>query len=199
MDTLKKLEEKYGGLWTGIKFYYDSLPEGKREPERIRLCDAIIESFNRDIILTADLISCDGARRSLHLNMDEKSVVARLAEHAEIPMDIAAQVIKTIPQLDNGVVGLSLGRQEIPDVIVSYTDPESTMRVIRDWQMENGKGPEVELTTFMAVCGNVMAAAYMKGQISLSLGCPTSRKHEIVERGTLVIGMPLKIARELVN
>lgn len=199
MDTLTKLERRYGGVWTGIKFHYGDLPEGEKEKESIRLCDAIIESFKRDILLPSDRISCEGARRSLGLTRDEKAVVARLAEHAEIPVNVAERVVGTIPRLAEGVTGLELGRLESPDIVVSYTNPESTMKMIRTWQLENGSGPIVELTTFMAVCGNVMAAAYVKDQISITLGCPTSRDHELVEKETLIIGMPFGIAGSIVN
>jgi uncharacterized protein (DUF169 family) len=55
----------------------------------------------------------------------------------------------------------------------------------------------VKLSSFMALCGNVLAGAHTSRQPCFSFGCPDSRKFGGIEEDTLVVGIPSCLARTL--
>ena len=80
------------------------------------------------------------------------------------------------------------------DVYISYATPESTMKMVRSWQTITGRNLDTEISGIMSVCGNVAVKSYIDQKISISFGCPDSRKYGGIAKEQLVIGLPHKIA-----
>jgi len=197
MEELRLLEERIGGRWTGITFDGDNAVEENFAKRRMRLCEAIKESYTRPIVLTQDLIGCPGALRSLGwaTNLDD-DIARKIAEETGTSLDTARKLVINTPNLKRGV-SVTLGSNNSPDVAISYVQPEAAMRLVRLWQQVRGTDLDIAASSVMAVCGSVVAKAYMTNQICLSFGCPDSRKYGAIGRDRLVIGLPVSMIRDL--
>jgi uncharacterized protein (DUF169 family) len=197
MKNLKLLESKMGGRWTGVRIHRGA-PLACRPAKRpMRLCEAIAESFDGPFALTPEFVDCPGARRSLGLTDDDEELAQTISTNTGVRLGAAPSAIRATPPLKTGVTAIRVGPQDSPDVVVSYAPPEVAMSLIRVWQGVRERSLDVELSTFMAICGNLVLAACRTPHIYISLGCPISRKHGIVPSHTLIIGIPYCIIDEL--
>ena len=198
MDEVKLLQERIGGRWTGIVFQRDSSPKENLAKRPMRLCEAIKESINRPIVLTRHLVSCPGARRSLGWATKEGDNIARkMAETTGMKLGIARKVITNTPRLNGEIGAVLIGTNKSPDIVVSYAQPETVMRLVRRWQQVYGTDLDLEASSVMAVCGSVTVRAYTTGRICLSFGCPDSREYGAIGRDRLVIGLPVGLLEDL--
>ena len=198
MDEVKLLEERIGGRWTGIVFQRDSTPRENLAKRPMRLCEAIKESITRPMVLTQHLVSCPGARRSLGWATNEDDNIARkMVETTGIKPDIARKVITNTPRLNGEIAAVLIGTNKSPDIVVSYAQPETVMRLVRMWQQVYGTELDLEASSVMAVCGSVAVRAYTTGRICLSFGCPDSREYGAIGMDRLVIGLPVGLIGDL--
>ncbi len=198
MDEVKLLEERIGGRWTGIVFQRDSAPKENLAKRPMRLCEAIKESITRPVVLTRHLVNCPGARRSLGWTTKEDDNIARkMVETTGIKLDIARKVITNTPRLNGEIDAVLIGTNKSPDIVVSYAQPETVMRLVRRWQQVYGTDLDLEASSVMAVCGSVTVKAYTTGRICLSFGCPDSRQYGAIGRDRLVIGLPVRLIGDL--
>ena len=196
MEELKLLEERIGGRWTGITFNGDGPVKEDVAKRKMRLCEAIKESYTRPIVLTKDLISCPGALRSLGWTTDLDDKIARkIAEATGTDPDVARRLVSDTPRLERGV-SVTIGSNNSPDIAISYAQPEAAMRLVRLWQQVKGTDLDMAASSVMAVCGSVVAKVHRTNQICLSFGCPDSRKHGAIGRDRLVIGLPVGIIKD---
>lgn len=198
MDAVKLLEERIGGRWTGILFHRDHAPKEGLAKRPMRLCEAIKKSYTQPVVLTRPLVSCLGARRSLGWTTTEDDKIARMmVEATGIQGDMARRLIANTPRLNGAIVAVSIGANNGSDVVVSYAQPETVMRLVRRWQELEGTDLDLEASSVMAVCGSVVARAYTTGRICLSFGCPDSREYGAIGRDRLVIGLPVPLIEPL--
>jgi uncharacterized protein (DUF169 family) len=183
-------EEETIGRWTGITFHHDGVPAGNCVREETRLCEAVARSFHETIVLPAEHIRCLGARRSLRLTDNDDELRLKICTEAGIALDLARKAVEEVPRLIRPAVAVTLGRQDRPDVVIGYVPPAAAMHLIRRWQETYGAGPSVKLSSFMALCGNVVAGAHTSRLPCLSFGCPDSRKYGGIEEDMLVVGLP---------
>jgi uncharacterized protein (DUF169 family) len=195
MEELRLLEEEIGGCWTGITFNRDNTSKENLAKGPMRLCEAVKESRTRPIVLTRRLISCPGALRSLGWTNDaEEKLAHKIAEATSSKLDIARKLVNNTPHV-NGWGSVTVGGNNSPDIAISYAQPVAAMRLVRLWQQLKGTDLDIAASSVMAVCGSVIAKAYMTNQICLSFGCPDSRKYGAIGRDRLVIGIPVRIIR----
>lgn len=197
MKNLKLLESKIGGRWTGVRIHRGAPPACRPAKRPMRLCEAIAESFDGPFALTPEFINCPGALRSLGLTDDDEDLAQTISTNTGVRLGAARNAIRATPRLKTGVTAIRVGPQDSPDVVVSYAPPEVAMNLIRVWQGVRERSLDVELSTFMAICGNVVVAAWKTRHIYMSLGCPIARKHGIVPSDTMIIGMPYCMIDEL--
>ncbi|MDY6989954.1 MAG: DUF169 domain-containing protein [Thermodesulfobacteriota bacterium] len=196
MEELKLLEERIGGRWTGITFNGDDPVKEEVAPRKMRLCEAIKESYTRPLVLTKDLISCPGALRSLGWATDlDESIARQIAKVSDTDPGIAQKLVTHTPQLEHGV-SVTIGNTHSPDIAISYAQPEAAMRLLRLWQQANGTDLDIAASSVMAVCGSVVAKVHRTHRICLSFGCPDSRKYGAIGRDRLVIGLPTDMVRD---
>jgi len=165
----------------------------------MRLCEAIAKSFESPFALTPEFVNCPGARRSLGLTSDDEELAQTISTNTGVHLGAARSAIRATPRLGTGVAAIRVGPQDAPDVLVSYAPPEVAMNVARAWQRVREHSLNVELSTFMAICGNVVVAAYKTRQIYISPGCPIARKEGIIPREALAIGIPYCMIGELLR
>jgi uncharacterized protein (DUF169 family) len=196
MEELKLLEERIGGRWTGITFNGDNPVNEHLAKRKMRLCEAIKESYRRPVVLTPDLISCPGALRSLGWETGlDGDIAHKIAEATGTTEDIARKLVANTPRLEHGT-SVTIGSNNSPDIALSYAQPEAAMRLLRLWQQVKGTDLDIAASSVMAVCGSVVAKVQRSNRICLSFGCPDSRKFGAIGRDRLVIGLPIGLIRD---
>lgn len=198
MRILRIVEERIGGQWTGIVFHSKAVPDDYLPKKPMRLCEAINKSYKNNIVLTREFIDCPGACRSLGwLRNNNDSMIHKLAEKTGVSFNIAQKVITSTPYIKQDIAAITIGDHDSPDVVLSYAQPEVAMKLVLLWQKVSGTDLTIDFSTIMAVCGNVLAKAYLTGQICMSFGCPDSREYGGIEANKLVIGVPINLIEYL--
>lgn len=59
--------------------------------------------------------------------------------------------------------------------------------------------PSIPPYSLLSVCGNVFANCYKNQTVSISFGCPESRKYGGIEQDEVVIGFPFKTAKFIID
>lgn len=199
MNCVKRLEEQFGGRWVGIKFHTGALPDGRLAERPMRFCEAIAEARTGPLILTPELLNCPGGRRSFGWNHDDEELVRTAVRKTGMNATHAKLIIMSTPHLDEKIAGITVGTDADPDVVVTFAQPQLAMRLINRWQHLRGAGLQAEVSTFMAVCGSVTVRAHLTGDMCLSFGCAESRGYGKIGRDRLVVGMPRKLAEDLLR
>lgn len=191
MEPLRKLEQIVGGRWTGIRFHAGEIPQTWLARTPMRLCQAVRESSTGPITLIPERTNCPGALRSLGWGGRDDRISSQIAAMAGTSSQTAERLVSQTPRLNSGdVTAVTVGLYEDPDVVVSYVQPLAAMKLIRQWQMVNGAKLAFDVSTVMAVCGNVVVNAQQTGQICLSFGCPDSRQYGEIGNDRLIVGFP---------
>lgn len=186
------LEQVTDTRWVGVKFL-KYLP-AKHEhfySSTIRFCEAVYRARHGDIDLSPRMICCEGAKRAFGWmkNRDEK-LALKLSEKTGINGDRALELIRQVPVLEYPCAGIRLGDCSNPDVLATYIQPEVAMRLVRLWETVVGHSLHVDVSSIMAVCGNAVVKAYMDQAVSISFGCPDSRRYGGIQPEELVIAVP---------
>jgi uncharacterized protein (DUF169 family) len=103
---------------------------------------------------------------------------------------IAKKAITRVPVLPEGFEAVWVGSDTAPDVYVSYMPPETAMEVVRSWQRVFGETLTVQVSGVMAVCGSAVVNSYVNHAVSLTFGCPDSRRYGGIRPEQLVMAMP---------
>ncbi len=195
MNGIQKFEKLVGGRWSGVIFHRDEVPQDSLADRKMRFCEAVKESSTGPVTLTSDLISCPGALRSFGWSANGKETfVERLAKMKGIQTTLAEKLLKSTPRFGDGVKAVTLGTYDSPDVLVSYSQPEAAMRLVDQWQQQNGEILNVAVSSVMSVCGWAAVGAYLSGSLCISFGCPESRKKAAIGNDRLVLGLPARLA-----
>jgi uncharacterized protein (DUF169 family) len=191
----RRLAKISGSDWVAIKFR-KQIPGNDIEP--LRFCEAVSKAKNKQISLSVFHVCCDGAKRCFGwLKNNDEKLAQGLSRKTGMEQDAAYELIRSVPVLNDKISGISLGKDIEGDVYISYACPKSAMKVIRCWQKMTGRNLNTEISGIMSVCGNVAVKSFLKQKISISFGCPDSRKYGGIENGELVIGIPHNIAFSL--
>lgn len=197
MTVASLLQQRFGGQWVAARIHLDEVPGGNVAEEEMRLCDAISRSFDRPLIVPVEKISCAGACRSLGTHNDDPRLADTISADAGIQPETMLMLVREASALASPAVAVSLGDVDPADVVLGFVQPAIGMLVIRRWQQVFEMAPTVEVSSFMAICGNVLVAAYEGSRLCLSLGCPHSRKFGFVRDDTLIVGMPYHLAEKM--
>lgn len=200
-DLIRRCQQVFGGRWVGIKFYHDALPAGDLALVKgIRFCEAVTRAYVSPVMLTRDGLDCNGASYIFGWNpAAAREMIRRLHEEARFPLEYAQGVVKGLPVLNGDLKGVGLNVEGNPDVLLSYLQPEQVMKLIRLYEIRFSQRLSVELSSVVAVCGNVAAKAYLTGEPALSFGCNDSRAYGAIPRDRVVVGLPRKVAEILLG
>lgn len=178
--------------WVSIKFLEHVPSDLTLLPDReTRFCEAVSRGGEGEWILTADRMCCQGAQRSLGwLKGANRELAWQLAEKMRTSVTVAAKAISEVPVLPDGFEAVWVGTDTEPDVYVSYVLPETAMQIVRAWQRLFGDSPQVRVSGIMSVCGSAVVNSYVSHAISLTSGCPDSRKYGGIRPEQLVVAMP---------
>ena len=193
------LEQVTSTQWIGVKFLkYLTTNSDKAHSVPMRFCEAVFQAHRNHIDLSPDMICCEGARRSFGwMKGKDKDLTLKLSEKAGLNIDRAFQLLQQTPVLGYPYPGIRVGDRSNPDVLVTYVQPETVMRLIRLWETVMGKSLRVEISSILAVCGNAVVKSYMNQSISISFGCPDSRRYGGIEPDQLVVAIPADLLKKM--
>jgi len=190
-----------GGWWCGVKFGKEPEAQIPSAQRSMRFCEAVAASRTGPITLTPELLDCPGGRHCLGWNTEEDTIVDGMAEKTGLDQAVARRILRATPRLEGGPEQIVAGTSHTPDVVVSFSQPKTVMKLLRCWQGQMGDPITLEVSGFLSVCGMVAVRAYLTGDISISFGCPDAREYGGIGRDRLVVGLPLEavhiLARDL--
>jgi len=200
-EWVKGCQRAFGGRWVGVKFFYDPPAEGKGEAlSGVRFCEAVTKAYIRPVILRRGDIDCNGASYIFGWKSEVKEeMIERMHREAHFPLDYARRAVEALPVLNGGLQAVGLNLEGDPDVLISYLQPEQVMKLLRLFEGHFSERLRVELSSIVAVCGNIAAKAYLTGRPALSFGCKDSRGYGAIPRDRVVVGLPQGIVRELLK
>jgi len=186
------LEKQIGGNWIGIRFNSSPRSEVGAIDNPMRICEAILLAKKKNFILPNHQIDCMGGCRSIGCLANEDELVRHVTAATGLPIASIQKIVRNTPCLAD-IRSLEFGRNNRPDVWISYCTPRTAMSLVRFWQIRFAEDIPIEMSTFLATCGNVLAKSYLTNRICLSFGCPTSRDLGFIADDELVVGIPSQL------
>ena len=198
MNKIIAFERRMGGRWTGITFHAETPTDSRVADRPMHFCDAVALSSTSNLILTPEHVNCPGAKLSFGWQDGNGSAyLKKMVQFTGLTPEVAKSLLDDTPKIKKGMISaVTIGDYDSPDILISYLQPEAAMRFVLLWQRANHKVLDVSLSSVMAVCGNVAAAAYKTQSVCCSFGCPESRRHGHIGRDRLIIGVPTGIIKE---
>lgn len=191
------LKEKYGQQCLGLKVNYLVKEDRFPFPEMpLRFCEAVKRAFEEPLLITPKDLKCLGSKRSLGLTLDEVELIENIHHESGIERNFIRKAVSDIPKLEKPIENILLGIDESmekeirPDIFIIYIQPFQVMEFIKDCALKLSKIPVIKPYTFMSVCGNVFINTYKNRNLSISFGCPDSRKYAGLTENLLVAGIP---------
>ena len=200
---INKLRQHFGNKCTSV--YVNSKFTGfiNTPLKQMKFCEAVEQSFKVPLRLSTGNIGCPGARRSIGFENNKKKLIKEIHEHSNVSPDFISDVLNTIPSV-RGITHIDLGLEEHcenvhkPDLYILYVQPF----MITDLMHKLAKSeiiPSIPPYLFLSVCGNIFANCYLNKVVSISFGCPESRKNGGIGKNEIVVGLPFKVAVKLAN
>lgn len=85
-----------------------------------------------------------------------------------------------------------------PDLYIIYVQPVMVTKLLHNLA-KIGVRPFVSPFSLLSVCGNVFSQCYKNNSVSLSFGCPESRKYGGIEKNEVVLGFSSEYALNVIN
>jgi len=195
MTERQFLEHLTGERWTGLKFI-ETVPAGTQR--FARLCEAVHQSFSRDITITCGTMECPGALRSLGLGRHDEQMASQMSEKTGMPLQRAEDLLAATPILERNARAIAMGATDQPDVLIGYLRPEAAMKLLRGWQQRTGRRLATDLSAFTAVCATLVGAE-QDDQPVFSFGCPDSRQYGGIGPDRLVAALSRKATSQMMQ
>ncbi|MCU0473761.1 MAG: DUF169 domain-containing protein [Bacteroidales bacterium] len=200
---INKLRQHFGRKCTSIYVNRD-LPGFINIPlKQMKYCEAVVQSFKVPLQLNSGNLNCPGARRIMGFEKNDKQLAKEISENNHIPLGFIKTALQETPSL-NGVININLGWTENhendlhPDLFILYFHCHMITELMHKLA-KMGTKPSILPYFFQSVCGNIFANSYLNDVVSISFGCPESRKSGGIGKNEIVIGLPFRIAVELLN
>ena len=199
----ERIKRLFGPKCTAININGESDSFINIPSRQMTLCEAVDQSFKVPLRLNGDNLDCPGARRTVGFDADNEQLIKEISEHSHISESYINNALQTIPSL-SGIRHINLGLTESmenylpPDLYIMYVQPF----IITDLMHNLAKSkirPSIPSYSFLSVCGNVLANCYLNQVVSISFGCPESRKNGGIGKNEIVLGLPFKIAVDLLH
>jgi uncharacterized protein (DUF169 family) len=185
--------------WTSIKFLKHIPRNVTLMPaDKIRFCEAVSRAAEGEWTLTQETVCCAGAQRCFGwLKGADRELAWSLAEKLGVNATTAGKAIADVPVLPERFDAVWVGTDTAPDVYVAYVLPETAMRLVRSWQRIYGKSLPIKVSGIMSVCGSAVVSSYVNHTISLTFGCPDSRRSGGIQAEQLVVAMPADLLTKM--
>lgn len=192
---LRELKKRFGPKCVGIKVNYTS--EITYSPEKpIRFCEAVNDSIKTPLIINPNNLTCLGARRSMGLMNDEKELINHISTESGISQQTIKNSLHEIPKMNtpihNVLLGISEEQEKLiqPDLYIIFTNPKNVMELMRLYTLKTNEFPLINPFAFLSICGSIFISTFKHSKMSVSFGCPESRRYGCVKDHQLVVGLP---------
>jgi uncharacterized protein (DUF169 family) len=197
-----KLMKLYGATCMGLKVNATTglAPDYTKQA---RLCEMVGEAFQESFYISPQQLKCLGARRSMGLLQHDHDLIDHVHEESGIKKETIEKAINDIPWMErppeNILMGITQNIEKTvqPDVYIIFTQPEKVMQLMKLYALKLDAFPVIKPYTFMSVCANVFVNTYLNHVISISFGCPESRKYGFLKEDQAVVGIPFDTCLKL--
>jgi len=199
---ITELKRRYGNKCTGVKVNYEG-PCVNTSEISLRFCQAVNYSFNVPLLLNSSLLSCKGAQRSFGLLRSDEELIIHIAGESNVPEQTIKRALHDIPLFDNPLKNVFLGIQDYmedvihPDMYILQIKPNEAMDLMRQYIVKTNNFPIIKPYPFLSVCGGILAASLINNLMSISFGCPESRKFAGVDESNVIVGIPFSTCNQL--
>jgi uncharacterized protein (DUF169 family) len=137
-----------------------------------------------------------GSRRSLGIFKNDDDLIQHISQESQVEPKTVKYVLDDTPIFDPLVNNILLGISEEmenevqPDMYIMYIEPKDVMDLMKEYTLKLNKFPAIKPYTFLSICGNVFVRTYKFGVMSISYGCPESRRYGGVKDNLVVVGIP---------
>jgi uncharacterized protein (DUF169 family) len=80
-----------------------------------------------------------------------------------------------------------------PDVVIMVVNPYQAMRLVQGYAYRTGHKPEVDLGAMQAMCSEVTASPYVRGEMNVSVMCPSTRMLCKWDESDMLVGIPYEL------
>ncbi|MFP4042700.1 MAG: DUF169 domain-containing protein [Bacteroidales bacterium] len=201
---INQMKSIFGNKCTGIKLNTGEYKFLNKPAMQMKFCEAVNYSFTVPIELKRGKIECPGARRSLGIDREDNQLTKIISENTQIPVSYIKNGLANIPVLKNPISNITFGITEEmedelrPDVFIAYTSPEQIMKFMHQAACLKIQ-PKIPPYSLHSICGNVFSRVYEDNVISISFGCPESRKYGGVDANEAIIGIPYDLFNLFLN
>jgi uncharacterized protein (DUF169 family) len=185
-----------------VKFYFSgaAVPDIKTETD-LRFCEAVSRARSGPLLLHPGAMSCPGANYVFGWERNEalrNTILGELMKQRGLGRTAAEKLISQVPVFEQSLIAIGLNTGEVPDLIISYCQPPTVMKLLKLWQTAfDGYNLVSNLSSVLSVCGNVAAGCYLSSDVVLSFGCDDSREFGGIGRDRLVLGLPYPLLEKL--
>jgi len=168
----------------------------------MKLCEAVNYSFNIPVRLINENLGCPGARRCTGFDNNDRKLAQTISGNNKIPYSFIMNALNNIPTLHD-VRHINLGitkymeKEMKLDLFILYVKPDRVTGIMHKLA-KHKITPSMPPYSLLSVCGNVFINSYINQSVSISFGCPESRKHGGIEENEVVLGLPYTIAKFIV-
>lgn len=198
------LRRLYGPKCLGLKVNYNK--DFDYSPIKpIRFCEAVNDAFKTPLLFNPQNLICHGAKRSLGLLMDEKDLIKHISSESNIAMQTVKKALSNIPKMNTPIHNILMGIEEEmeekarPDLFILYLEPKQVMDLMREFTSKTNEFPILKPFSFLSICGNVFISTFKSANMSISFGCPESRRYSGLKDNQLVVGLPYNQALQLLS
>ncbi len=200
---IDKLKYIFGPKCTGVNVNGEITEFINVPSKQMKFCEAINYSFDVPVRFNNENLGCPGARRSVGFDNGDKHLAKIIFENNNIPEQFVRKALTIIPALQ-GIRHINLGLPEYmekdtqPDLYILYIHPNA-VTAIKHILAKHKIIPSIPPYSLLSVCGNIFANCYINKLVSISFGCPESRKNGGIEKNEVVIGLPFEIAKLIID
>jgi len=200
---IDKLKHIFGPKCTAINVNSEITEFINVPSKQMKFCEAVSYSFNIPIRLTNENLGCPGARRCVGFDKSDVRLSKTISENNNIPVHFIRDALHSITKL-NGIKHINLGMTgymelEIQPALYIIYVQSGVVTFIMHNLAKLEIIPSILPYSLLSVCGNVFSNCYLNKVVSISFGCPESRKHGCIEKNEVVVGLPFEIAKLIID
>ncbi|MBN1788867.1 MAG: DUF169 domain-containing protein [Bacteroidales bacterium] len=201
---ISELKRRFGYKCSGIKLNYIGSYINTPLVE-LRLCEAVNHSFNVPLLLNYRNLCCEGSQRSLGFEKQDRELISHISEESHVLSQTVKKALQNIPVFDKPIKNIFLGIQDEmeeriqPDLFIMHVRPKEAMELMKQVMVITNTFPVIKPYPFLSVCGGILVNTIKNKQMSISFGCPESRKYAGVDDSDVIVGIPFKICEKLIN
>ncbi|MFO7370950.1 MAG: DUF169 domain-containing protein [Bacteroidales bacterium] len=171
--------------------------------KQMKFCEAVNHSFDIPLKINSSNLGCPGARRCLSFDNHEVKLTKTISDNNRIPLQFIDRALHNIPRihsLNHIILGMTefMEQETQPDLFIVYVKPHAITKIIHALARQSVI-PSLPPYSLLSVCGNVFANCYQNKNVSMSFGCPESRRHGGINKEEVVVGIPYAIASKLIQ